>query len=320
MHKQTRIVFMGTPDFAVYSLRALLDQGYEVVGVVTQPDRPRGRKRVLTAPPVKEVALEHGLPVLQPEKLGVPEAIKEVLALHPDLIVTAAYGQIVPKTILEAPRYGCINVHGSLLPRYRGGAPIHHAIMNGETVTGVTIMYMSEGLDTGDMISKTRVPITETDTAGTVFDKLAVAGAELLINTLPPLINGEIKAEPQDHSQATYARNLSREQERIDWNRSSREIYNQIRGLNPWPVAYTEWEGKVMKIWEADPPVEGEENHGSHPPGTVLDTDGSKITVSTGDGSIRLTVIQPAGKKPMSASDFLRSGKLQAGAKLGGSS
>lgn len=319
MIEPCRIVFMGTPDFAVPSLQALLAQQYSIVGVVTQPDRPVGRKRVLTPPPVKVAALEHGLRVLQPEKLRDPDAIQQVLALQPDLIITAAYGQILPKDVLDAPRYGCINVHGSLLPRYRGGAPIHHAVMNGETKTGVTIMYMAEGLDTGDMLSKTEVPITEVDTAGTVFDKLTLAGAKLLIETLPPLLRGELDAQPQDHTQATYARNITREQERIDWQRTSREIYNHIRGLNPWPVAYTELDQKVMKVWEAAVPEEGQASDSPHPPGTVLQADQTGILVRTGDGAIRLTVIQPAGKKAMQAAEYVRGGKIVAGTQLGGS-
>lgn len=316
--KDTRIVFMGTPDFAVFSLKALIEQGYNVVGVVSQPDRPKGRKRVLTPPPVKVEAEKHGLPVLQPEKLRKPEAVEELLALQPDLIVTAAYGQILPKAVLEAPRYGCINVHGSLLPRYRGGAPVHYAVMNGEDVTGVTIMYMAEGLDTGDMISKVEVPILEEDTTGTMFDKLAVAGASLLIETIPRLLQGELKAVPQDHEAATYARNISREDERIDWSRSSRDIFNHIRGLHPWPTAFTLWEGNVFKVWAAEPPRADDLKAGSETPGTVLEVADSGIRVRTGNGSIRLTVIQPFGKKAMPVSEFARSGKMLAGMHLGG--
>lgn len=316
--KDTRVVFMGTPDFAVYSLKALIEQGFNVVGVVSQPDRPKGRKRVLTPPPVKVEAEKHGLPVLQPEKLRRPEAVEELLRLQPDLIVTAAYGQILPKAVLEAPKYGCINVHGSLLPKYRGGAPVHYAVMNGESVTGVTIMYMAEGLDIGDMISKVEVPILEEDTTGTMFDKLAVAGASLLVETIPRLLQGELKAEAQDHDAATYARNISREDERIDWSRSSREIFNHIRGLHPWPTAFTLWEGNVFKVWAAEPPRADDTKAGSEIPGTVLEVADSGIRVRTGDGSIRLTVIQPFGKKAMPVSEFARSGKMSAGMRLGG--
>lgn len=316
--KECRIVFMGTPDFAVYSLKALIEQGYNVVGVVSQPDRPKGRKRVLTPPPVKVEAENHGLPVLQPEKLRKPEAVSELLALQPELIVTAAYGQILPKAVLEAPRFGCINVHGSLLPKYRGGAPVHYAVMNGEAVTGVTIMYMAEGLDTGDMISKVEVPILEEDTTGTMFDKLAVAGASLLVETIPQLLQGKLQAVPQDHEAATYARNISREDERIDWSRSSREIFNHIRGLHPWPTAFTLWEGNVFKVWAAEPPSADDYKAGSEAPGTVLEVADSGIRVRTGDGSIRLTVIQPFGKKAMPVSEFARSGKMWAGMLLGG--
>lgn len=311
------IVFMGTPDFAVRSLQALIAGGYRIAGVFTQPDRPKGRKKILTPPPVKVEAEKHGIPVFQPEKLRKPEAVETLLSLNPDLIVTAAYGQILPKAVLRAPKYGCINVHASLLPKYRGGAPVHHAVMNGETVTGVTIMFMDEGMDTGDMISKVEVPILERDTAGTMFEKLAEAGASLLVETIPRLIRGEVQAEPQDHGQATYARNLTREDEKIDWNRTSREIYNHIRGLNPWPVAYTIWEGQVLKVWEAEPPA-GEPYGGSQAaPGTVLELDGKGILVRTRDGAIRLVTVQPAGKKAMPAGEFVKSGKMAAGTVLG---
>jgi methionyl-tRNA formyltransferase len=331
-----RVLFMGTPDFAVPSLSALIDAGYRVVGVVTQPDRPKGRKRVLTPPPVKVEAERAGIPVLQPEKLRRPEAVAAVLGFQPDLIVTAAYGQILPKAVLDAPRYGCINVHASLLPKYRGGAPVHYAVMNGETKTGVTLMYMDEGLDTGDMISKVEVPILETDTAGTMFGKLAEAGAQLLIETLPKLLAGEVRAEPQNAAEATYARNLTREDERIDWRRTSREIFNHVRGLNPWPVAYTTWNGEVLKVWEAAPPQAAEA--GAAPaavaaasggadepgetvaavPGTVLALGERGITVRTGDGAIVLTVVQPAGKKAMPAGELVKGGRMTVGTRLGG--
>lgn len=317
-----RIVFMGTPDFAVPSLRALLQAGYRVAAVVTQPDRPKGRKREPVPPPVKLAALEHGIPVLQPEKLRAPEAIADVLACRPDLIVTAAYGQILPKAVLDAPRYGCINVHASLLPKYRGGAPIHRAIIEGETVTGVTIMYMAEGLDTGDIISRVEVPIAEDDDTGTLHDKLSEAGARLLVETLPSLLDGTARAVPQNDAEATYAPNLRREDEWIDWSRTSRQIYNQVRGLRPWPVAYTTWNGNVLKIWETRRPepdgTAAPQAEDGAVPGTVLRTGDDGIEVRTGDGALWLTVVQPAGKKPMPAADFVRGGRIAPGTVLGG--
>lgn len=317
-----RIVFMGTPDFAVPSLRALLQAGYRVAAVVTQPDRPKGRKREPVPPPVKLAALENGIPVLQPEKLRAPEAIADVLACRPDLIVTAAYGQILPKAVLDAPRYGCINVHASLLPKYRGGAPIHRAIIEGETVTGVTIMYMAEGLDTGDIISRVEVPIAEDDDTGTLHDKLSEAGARLLVETLPSLLDGTARAVPQNDAEATYAPNLRREDEWIDWSRTSRQIYNQVRGLRPWPVAYTTWNGNVLKIWETRRPepdgTAAPQAEDGAVPGTVLRTGDDGIEVRTGDGALWLTVVQPAGKKPMPAADFVRGGRIAPGTVLGG--
>jgi methionyl-tRNA formyltransferase len=301
--KDVRILFMGTPDFAVSSLEALLTEGYNVVGVVTQPDRPVGRKRVLTPPPVKAAALRHGLTVLQPEKIKQEEALEQVLALQPDLIVTAAYGQILPKRLLDAPRYGCINVHASLLPKYRGGAPIHKAIIDGEKETGVTIMYMVEALDAGDMLSKIALPIEERDTVGTLHDKLAAAGAQLLIQTLPRLLTGQIEGVPQDHAAATFAPTIKRADERIDWTKTAEQVYNQVRGMNPFPVAFTFCEGKVWKIWWVD---KQELNESLAEPGTVIAVEPDGLVVACGSGSVKITELQPEGKTRMSARDFLR--------------
>jgi len=308
-----RIVFMGTPDFAVPSLKLLLEQNYEVAAVVTQPDRPKGRKKTLTPPPVKEAALSLGLPVLQPERMRSPEAVAAVAELSPDLIVTAAYGQILPKALLDIPRLGCINVHGSLLPKYRGGAPIQRSIINGETKTGVTIMYMAEGLDTGDMISVVEVPIEESDTSGTMFEKLSAAGAELLGATLPSILSGEAKAVPQLEELATYAPNLTREDERIKWDRSARAIYNQVRGLSPMAGAFTFLNGEVFKVWGCQP-VKEAASASDALPGTVLSADGAGIAVQTGDGILLLTEIQPAGKRAMPAAEWLKGSRLAAGA------
>ncbi len=307
---------MGTPDFAVSSLEALLKEGYNVVGVVTQPDRPVGRKQVMTPPPVKEAALRHGLLVLQPEKIKQEAALDEVIALAPDLIVTAAYGQILPKRLLDAPRFGCINVHASLLPKYRGGAPIHKSIVEGEKESGVTIMYMVEALDAGDMLSKVVVPIEERDTVGTLHDKLAAAGSALLIDTVPRLLAGELAAEAQDHAAATFAPNIKRTDERIDWARSAEQIYNQVRGLNPWPVAFTTHGGKVWKVWWVE--KQSADSTGKEP-GTILAKEEDGLVVACGIGSVKITELQPEGKKRMSALDFLRGAgnSIEIGTKVG---
>ncbi|MDG0871308.1 methionyl-tRNA formyltransferase [Paenibacillus thiaminolyticus] len=311
----TKIVFMGTPEFAVASLRTLIQEGYEIAAVVTQPDRPVGRKRVLTPTPVKAEALQHGLTVWQPEKLRTSDTVDDIRSLRPDLIVTAAYGQILPKAVLDIPRLGCINVHGSLLPKYRGGAPIQRSIMNGETVTGVTIMYMAEGMDTGDMISRVEVAIGADDNAGTMFAKLSEAGADLLRRTLPDIIAGRVEAVPQPHDEATYAPNLKREDERIDWTRSAEQIANQVRGLVPFSGAFTTWNGEVFKVWacQPEPAAAGE---AAAAPGTVLEAGTDGLRIQTGQGILSLLEVQPAGKKAMPASEFLRGGKMEQGTVL----
>ncbi|MDP5273365.1 methionyl-tRNA formyltransferase [Chengkuizengella axinellae] len=318
--KQIRIVFMGTPDFAVPSLKVLMEQEWNVVGVVTQPDRPKGRKKILTPTPVKAEALNHDIPVYQPHRMKDPEAIEQLKQLQPDLIVTAAFGQILPKAVLDVPRFGCINVHASLLPKYRGGAPIHHAIKNGESVTGVTIMYMAEGLDTGDMISHVEVPILDQDNTGTMFEKLSRSGAELLKTTLPKLVEEGIQAEPQNHEEASYAPNIQREDELIDWQKSSKKIFNHIRALNPWPGSYTSWDGKVLKIWKSiNPDVRTlhSENVNDAVPGTVIQMNKEGIEVKTGDGTIWLTEIQPAGKKRMDVAEFNKGSNIPEGTRFG---
>ncbi|UJF25797.1 methionyl-tRNA formyltransferase [Planococcus sp. 107-1] len=305
----TKIVFMGTPAFSAPILRMLVEEGYEVISVVTQPDRPVGRKKVLTPTPVKEEALRLGLPVYQPEKLKNPDELQVVLDLKPDLIVTAAFGQILPTAILEAPKLGSINVHASLLPAYRGGAPIHQAIIDGQTETGVTIMYMVDRLDAGDIISQTAVEIGKTDHTGSMFEKLSAAGTQLLKETLPSIVEGTNKRIPQDEEKVTFARNISREQERIDWSKSAQAIYNQVRGLHPWPVAYTTFKDANMKIWwteEADSSKTGK-------PGEVVELTDEAILVQTGEGILALTELQPAGKKRMSAQDYLKGPKIQVG-------
>lgn len=299
----TKIVFMGTPDFSVPVLRRILEDGYEVIGVVTQPDRPVGRKKIMTAPPVKVEAEKHGIPVYQPEKIRRSEELEPILSLKPDLIVTAAFGQILPKVLLDAPKFGCINVHASLLPELRGGAPIHFSIIQGKEKTGITIMYMAEKLDAGDILTRVEVPIEERETVGTLHDKLSVAGSNLLSETLPKLLNGEITSIPQNDSEATFAPNIKREQERIDWSKTGEEIYNLIRGLNPWPVAYTELEGAVLKIWWGEKfstDIKAE-------PGTIISLEDDGIVVKTGNQTaIKITELQPSGKKKMTGEQFLR--------------
>ncbi len=304
-----RIVFMGTPSFAVPSLRMLVEKGHEILAVISQPDRPKGRKKVLTPSPVKEAAVELGLQVLQPERMRSEEAVEEIARLHPDIIVTAAYGQILPKAVLDLPKLGCINVHGSLLPKYRGGAPIQRCIINGEKETGVTIMYMAEGLDTGDMISKVVVPIEEEDTSGTLFDKLSLAGAKLLEETLLVIERGEVQAERQNDSEATYAPNLTREDERIDWSKSAIAIFNQVRGLSPMAGAFTYWDGAVFKLWKCTA-VAGQTEH---IPGTIVRVGDAGIEIQTGEGLLRVEQVQPAGKKVMDAVQWLQGSRAEAG-------
>lgn len=311
-----RIVFMGTPEFAVPSLRALAAAGYRIAAVVSQPDRPQGRKRLLVPTPVKAAAEELGIPVLQPERVRRPEAVEAIAAHRPDLIVTAAYGQILPKPLLDLPRLGCINVHGSLLPKYRGGAPIQRAIMNGETVTGVTIMYMAEGLDTGDMISRVEVPIEPDDTAGTLFAKLSEAGAELLVRTLPDIIAGTAEAVPQDDAEATYAPNLTREDERLDWSRGAKQLHDQVRGLVPFSGGFTLLNGEVFKVWKCRP-AEAGGGPADAAPGTIR-AEAGRLLVATGDGWLELLEVQPAGKKAMPAAEWLKGMRLPPGAAFGG--
>lgn len=312
----TKIVFMGTPDFSVPVLQQILKEGYEVIGVVTQPDRPVGRKRVLTPPPIKVEAEKHGIQVFQPEKIRQPEELEKILALKPDLIITAAFGQILPKELLDAPTYGCINVHASLLPELRGGAPIHYSIIQGKEKTGITIMYMAEKLDAGAILTQVEVPIAEVDTVGSLHDKLSAAGSQLLSETLPKLLKGELTAIPQNDTEATFASNIKREQEKIDWSKTGEEIYNHIRGLNPWPVAYTTFNEAVIKIWWA----EKTNNQPSKAPGTIIGLDEQAVIVSTGnDTAIRILELQPSGKKKMSAEQFLRGAgsHMQVGDRLG---
>jgi methionyl-tRNA formyltransferase len=310
----TKIVFMGTPDFSVPILQQLINDGYNVIGVVTQPDRPVGRKKVLTAPPVKVEALKHDIPVFQPEKIRQEDDLEKILSLKPDLIVTAAFGQILPNKLLEAPKYGCINVHASLLPELRGGAPIHYAIIQGKQKTGVTIMYMVEKLDAGDILTSVEVPITEEDNVGTLHVKLSASGAKLLSETLPLLLEGKLTSKPQNNAEATFASNIKREQEKIVWTKTGEDIYNHIRGLNPWPVAFTTLNGQVIKVWRAER-VSGLTGD---VPGTIVKIDSDGFMVSTGnETAIKIIELQPSGKTKMMCEQFLRGSKIPLGTKLG---
>lgn len=303
-----RIVFMGTPDFAVPILEELIEKEYDIVLAVTQPDRPKGRKKIVTPPPVKTKANEHGIPVLQPEKLK--DAYEKILAYGPDLIITAAYGQILPIALLERPPFGCINVHASLLPELRGGAPIHYALLQGKKETGITIMYMAEKLDAGDILMQRRIAIEENDHAGSLHDRLSEVGASLLGEALPRLFDNELNPEKQDEEKVTFAPNIKRTEEKLDFTRTHKEIYNHIRGMHPWPVAFTTYEGKQMKIWWAqlDDTV-----YNKRVPGEIVQKDSESFTIVCGNRKgIRVVDIQPSGKKRMPVSDFL----LGAGAQL----
>jgi methionyl-tRNA formyltransferase len=311
-----KIVFMGTPDFSVPVLRQLVMDGYNIAACITQPDRPVGRKKVMTPPPVKVEAMKHGIPVLQPERIRNQEEIERVLGYEPELVVTAAYGQILPNDILEKPAYGCINVHASLLPKYRGGAPIHQSIIDGEKETGITIMYMVEKLDAGDMLTQVRVPILEEDHVGSMHDKLSAAGAKLLSETIPALIKGEITPQKQDETKVTFARNITREMEKMDWSKTGEELYNQVRGLNPWPVAFTTLQQKPLKVWWAKKVNVATEQE----PGTVIEIRDDSFVVATGNQTaLEIMELQPSGKKRMTAEDFLRGAgsSLEIGMKLG---
>ncbi len=309
----TKLIFMGTPDFSAAVLKGLLDDSnYDVLAVVTQPDRAVGRKKEIKMTPVKEVALAHNLPVYQPEKMSGSEEMAELMTLGADGIVTAAFGQFLPTKLLDSVDFA-VNVHASLLPKYRGGAPIHYAIINGEEEAGVTIMEMVKKMDAGDMIAKASTPITDDDNVGTMFEKLAVIGRDLLLKTLPDYIAGNIEPEPQDESKATFSPNITPEEERIDWNKSARDVFNHIRGLSPWPVAHTLLDGKRFKIYEATLA----EGHGK--PGEIIEKGKKSLVVATGDGAISLKTVQPAGKPRMSIVDFLNGvgRKLEVGDLIG---
>ena len=305
-----RIVFMGTPDFAVPSLQALIDAGHDVCAVYTQPDKPQGRKQILTAPPVKTLALAHDIPVFQPNTLKNEDEQARLRELAPEVIIVVAYGKLLPKAVLDIPPHGCINVHGSLLPRWRGAAPIQWAVIAGDEMAGVTTMQMAEGLDTGDMLLTYETKVGEKETAGELFDRLAQSGAELLTQTLVKL--DEITPRPQDDAQSCYAHMLDKQMAVIDWSKSAHEIDCLIRGLNPWPIALTTLSGERLKVFAA------EKAAGNGESGTVLEADPKKgLTVACGEGALKLTEIQLVGGKRMKATDFLRGHVIEVGTKLG---
>lgn len=304
-----RVIFMGTPDFAVPSLEALLTK-HEVVLVVTQPDKPKGRGKKMVPTPVKACALEHGIPVLQPEKVKEPEFVEQLRSYEPDLIAVTAFGQILSEPILEMPKYGCINVHGSLLPKYRGAAPMQWSIIDGEKVTGITTMYMAKGLDSGDMLLKAEVEITDEDTFATIHDKMAVTGANLLLDTLDQLEAGTLERIPQDHDAATYAPMITKETGHIDWSKNRQDIINLIRGLNPAPAAYTIYEEEVLKIFGAvisDVQADGAAN------GEIVAVVKKGFVVKCGDGCLLITEVQARGGKRMMADAYLRGHAMKEG-------
>ena len=293
-----KILYMGTPDFSVLPLERLIEN-YNVIGVVTQPDKEVGRKREIKFSPVKECALKHNIKVFQPKK--IKEEYSSLLDLNPDIIITCAYGQIIPKALLDFPKYKCINIHASLLPKLRGGAPIHKAIINGYDKTGVTIMYMDEKMDSGDILYQKEVIIDEDDTAGSLFDKLSKLGSEMIIEFLPKLLSGDFKSVKQDESLVTYAYNVTREEEKIDFNKTTKDVYNQIRGLYPWPVGYSTLDDKKVKIYESK--IGGSKKSGVN--GEIINLYKDSIGVKTIDGEILLTEIQFEGKKRVLVKDYL---------------
>ena len=304
-----KVIFMGTPDFSVGTLETLIEAGHEVVLAVTQPDKPKGRGGKMQYPPVKEVALEHDIPVFQPKKIRDPQSIEELRKYEADVMVVIAFGQILPKEILKMTPYGCINVHASLLPKYRGAAPIQWAVINGERVSGVTTMQMDEGLDTGDMIMKTEVVLDEKETGGSLHDKLALEGAKLCVHTLKALEEKTAVWEKQEDSPTEYARMLDKKLGDIDWTKDAASIERLIRGLNPWPSAYTKWNSKIMKIWEADV-LEGQTDQ---MPGTIVKVEKDGFCVQTGTGLIKVLSLQIPGKKRMDAGAFLRGYPMEEG-------
>ena len=304
-----KVIFMGTPDFSVGTLEALIEAGHEVVLAVTQPDKPKGRGKEMQFTPVKDCAIKYGIPVYQPRRVREAECIEELRKYEADIMVVVAFGQILPKEILEMCEYGCVNVHASLLPKYRGAAPIQWSIIDGEKVTGVTTMQMNEGLDTGDMLLKVEVPIEEKETGGSLHDKLAEAGAKLCVETLQGLEEHRITPIPQGEMTTSYAKMLDKQLGHVDWTKEADFIERLIRGLTPWPSAYTEWDGKVMKIWDACVVSDVSEQV----PGTIVKVEKDAFYVQTGNGLLKVCELQIPGKKRMDAGAFLRGYQVKEG-------
>jgi len=307
MTEKLKIIFAGTPDFSVPPLQALLASTHEVVAVYTQPDRPAGRGRKLTPSPVKRQAQEQGIPVYQPKNFKAEEDLALLESHGADLMVVVAYGLLLPQRVLDAPRLGCVNIHASLLPRWRGAAPIQRAIQAGDAESGITIMVMEKGLDTGPMLLKKVCPIEARETGGSLHDKLSVMGAEALMEALPGIADGSLTPEVQDEAMANYARKLEKAESRIDWSRSAVEIDRQVRAFNPWPVAQADLQGQALRIWESSPEPGGEGVR----PGQVIAQSRAGIEVATGEGVLRITMLQMPGKRAMSAADFLNANSLE---------
>ncbi|MDD3368079.1 MAG: methionyl-tRNA formyltransferase [Lachnospiraceae bacterium] len=317
-----KIVFMGTPDFSVGVLEHIIAAGHTVTAVVTQPDKPKGRSKELQMSPVKECALKHNLTVFQPERIKRPEAVAELRKFEADIFVVVAFGQIISKEILEMPRLGCVNIHASLLPKYRGAAPIQYAVINGDQTTGVTIMQMDEGVDTGDILLQREIPITGTDTGESMFDKLAVLGAELIVEALPLIEQGKLTPVKQDENLATHVGMIPKEMGKINWNDSADRIEHLVRGLNSWPSAFTRWNGKQLKIWKSEIAADTDNTETADAdnavePGTIINVEKDSFSVQTGLGSLKLLEVQLEGKKRVSVKDFLLGYKLENGMKLG---
>lgn len=323
-----KIIFMGTPDFAAGALEALVRAGHEILLAVTQPDKPKGRSSELIPSPVKVCALEHGIPVFQPRRIKAPEAVEELRQYEADLYIVAAFGQILSQEVLDIPRYGCLNIHASLLPKYRGASPIQHVIIDGEEKTGVTIMQMDAGIDTGDMLYKKEIPIQNTDNYETLHDKLTVLGGQAIVEALPLLEQGKLMPEKQREEQSCYAPLIDKSMGKIDFSQPAAVIDRKIRGMTPWPSAFTSYRGKQLKIWRAEPggivasdrstnSVRSFDPDSSYVPGEILRLDRDSVTVAAGEGVLRILELQLEGKKRMTAHDFLLGVRMQPGEILG---
>lgn len=304
-----KIVFMGTPDFSVPTLESLAASRHEVIAVVTQPDKPKGRGKEVQMTPVKATALAHGIPVYQPARAKEESFVEEMRNLEPDVMVVIAFGQILSKELLDVPKFGCVNIHASLLPKYRGAAPIQWAVINGDKETGITTMMMDVGMDTGDMLEKLVVPLEEKETGGSLFDKLSRLGGDLILSTLDKIEDGTLVRTPQDHEEATHVKKITKTMGDIDWTMDAEAIERLIRGLAPWPSAYTHWNGKMLKIWEAD----AEAGTPGAPAGQVLEAAGDSLKVQTGTGVLNIRSLQLEGKKRMDTASFLRGYPVETG-------